>query len=714
MIVSAAPASAAETPLSPLREEIAIFPGPAALDGSPTWTLHDPALNRFYRLGWSEFEIISRWDAGTIGALTERVNAETTLQIEAEDIEDLARFLMTYDLLHITGPQATADLVKKAEKQRQRWSTWLLHNYLFMRIPLLRPDRFLTATYPYVRWVFSRAFALTVIAIGVAGLYLVARQWDTFLSTFVDLFSIAGAFFFGVTLMVMKAIHELGHAYTAKRFGCRVPNMGVALLVLVPVLYTDVNEGWKLTSRRQRLGIGIAGVTAELCCAAVALCAWGFLPEGPARSVAFLVATTTWVTTVLLNLSPFMRYDGYYVLSDWLEVPNLHARSFALARWWLRETLFGFGDPAPEEFPLGRQRFLIAFALTTWIYRFLLFIGIALIVYHFAFKVVGVAMMIAEVGFFLVRPIAAEMLVWFRRRGELRWGPRTLWTAGGVLVLLALLLVPWRSGIEAPALLKSRQHVDVFVPEFGARVVSLAVHNGEEVGAGASLLRLLAPDLDYKLAQARSEIEITQWQMNARGIDPTVLARSQVAVREYQAAVGEYKALADQKRRLDVTAPIAGRVVDVAENLKAGDWLPAKARLLSIVDPAQTVVEAYVNESELERVALGDRATFYAEGDERVSMSLRIADIARSSTRSFREPYLASQFGGPIAARAGKDNREFVPDRTIYRLTLVPMTPEAPPPQMIRGTVTLQGAAISIAASAWRTFLGIVVREAGP
>lgn len=711
--MAAAPAPAAATHLSPLREEIAIFPGPAALDGSPTWTLHDPAVNRFYRLGWSEFEIISRWDAGTIAALTERLNAETTLRIEPEDVEELARFLMAYDLLRVTGPQATANLVSKAERSRVNWGKWLLHNYLFMRIPLLRPDRFLTATYRYVRWIYRRHFALSIVAIGLVGLYLVARQWDSFLHTFVDLFSVAGAVSFGITIMCLKVIHELGHAYTAKRFGCKVPNMGVALLVMVPVLYTDVNESWKLTSRRQRLAVGIAGVTAELCCAAIALCAWGFLPEGPAHSVAFLVATTTWVTTVLLNLSPFMRFDGYYVLSDWLEIPNLHARSFALARWWLRETLFGFGDSVPEEFPPGRHKFLIAFALVTWFYRFTLFIGIALIVYHFTFKVIGVAMMIVEVGFFLVRPIAAEMLVWLRRRGELRWGPRTLWTAGGVLVLLILLFVPWRSGIEAPALLKSRQHVDVFVPEFGARVVAISTSDGQEVGQGAPLMRLVSPDVDYKLMRARSEIEITQWQMNARGIDPSLLARSQVAAREYQAAVSEYKALADQKRRLDITAPIAGRVVDVAEDLKPGQWLPAKARLLSIVDPAQIVVEAFIDESDMERVAPNDSAIFHAEGDDRVSVTLRVAEIARSSTRSFREPYLASPNGGPIGARAGKNN-EFIPDRTFYRVTLTPVQKEPPPAQIVRGTVMLQGTRMSIAAGIWRTVLGIVVREAGP
>jgi len=706
-------AIAADTRLMPLREEIAIFPGPSAFDGSPTWTLHDPVRNRFYRLGWPEFEIISRWDAGTIAVLTKRVTAETTLHIEPEDVEALARFLAAFDLLHVFGSPATANLVKKAELQRENWGRWLLHNYLFVRIPLLRPDRFLSATYSYVRWVFSRQFALVVAAIGLVGLYLVARQWDAFLHTFVDLLSIAGAVWFGVTLMCLKVVHELGHAYTAKRFGCRVPNMGIALLVLVPVLYTDVNEAWKLTSRRQRLGIGMAGVTAELCCAAIAACAWGFLSDGPARSVAFLVATTTWVTTVLLNLSPFMRYDGYYVLSDWLETPNLHARSFALARWWLRETLFGFGDPVPEEMPLGRQRFLIAFALVTWVYRFVLFIGIALIVYHFAFKVIGVAMMVVEVGYFLLRPIVAELRVWFRRRSDLRWSRRTVWTAGAALAFAVLLVLPWRSDVEAPALLKSRQHVDVFVPEFGARIQSVAVRNGEQVDKSAPLLRLVSPDLDHKLAQARREIEVTQWQMNARGIDPTLLARSQVAVREYEAAIAEYRALLDQKRRLEVTSPIAGRVVDVADDLEPGEWLSPKARLLSIVDNAQTTVEAYVDESDMARVAPGGTATFHAEADDRISVTLHITEIARASTRSFHEPYLASLYGGPIAARAGKNN-EFVPDQTVYRVTLAPTQVELPTHQILRGTVTMRGATSSIAARAWRATLAVVVREASP
>ena len=713
MATAAAIEAKRATTLLPLREEIAIFPGPAALDGSPSYTLHDPARNRFYRLGWPEFEIISRWDSASIDALVEQVNQETTLRIEREDIDELARFLFASDLLRVATPQGTASLVAKARRQRTSWGQWLLHNYLFTRIPLLRPDRFLTATYPYVDKLYSRGVALTILAIGLIGLYLVARQWDVFLDTFVDMFTVQGAIWFALTLGFLKVVHELGHAYTAKRFGLRVPTMGIALLVMVPVLYTDVNESWKLTARRQRIGIGIAGVTAELCCAAMAMCAWGFLPNGPVRSAAFLVATSTWITTVLINLSPFMRYDGYYVLSDLLETPNLHTRAFALARWWMREILLGLGDEPPEDLPAPRRRLLVFFAFLTWLYRFSLFLGIAAIVYHFAVKVLGVAMMAVELGFFLIRPVVSEVLVCWRRRADLRVSPRTLLTATGAAALLALVLVPWRSGIEAPALLKSEQHVDVFVPETGARVAAVEVSSGQPVDKGALMIHLVSPDIDYKIAHTRADLDILEWEMGSRGLDPELLAHSKVTEQEYEASLAEYRGLLDEKARLEVTAPIAGRVVDVDDDLAPGVWVKAKSRLASVINPAGITVEAYVDEADLERVAVGDVATFYAEADSRIQVPLRVTEIARASSRVLPDPALASVYGGPITVRPQKKD-ELIPDRTLYRVTLTPSAESLTPTRVLRGEVTMRGEAISIAARTWRAFSAIVVREAGP
>ncbi|CAN5379648.1 hemolysin D [soil metagenome] len=703
--------------LLPLREDIAIFPAPTALDGAPAWTLHDPSSNRFYRLGWREFEMLSRWDSGTAAELTARVASETTLRIELADVQDLVHFLFSYDLLRASSPEATARLVGKAAQRRGSWGQWLLHNYLFIRIPLLRPDRFLNRSYPYVRWLFSPLMAALVLAIGLVGLVRVSRQWDVFLATFVDLFSVQGAIGFGITLACLKAIHELGHAYTAKRYGCRVPSMGVALLVMVPVLYTDVNEAWKLVARRQRLAIGVAGVTAELACAAFALFAWSALPNGPARSVAFLVATSTWLTTVLLNASPFMRYDGYYVLSDWLEVPNLHNRAFALAQWWLRETLLGLGDAVPEDMSSTRRRLLVVFALLTWAYRFALFLGIAVIVYHFAVKILGIAMMIVEVGYFVVMPVLREALTWWKRRADIRLSTRTAVTAATGLAFVLLLLLPWRSAVEAPALLKSQQHVDVYTPEFGAQVGRVVVRDGEAVEKGTQLIQLTSPDLDYRLGRAKTEIEILEWQIGARGANAETLARSQVTEREYETAIAEYRALIDLQSRLEIAAPVTGRIVDVADALVPGTWLAGKSRLMSVVDPANMTVEAYVDEADLDRLHVGDRASFFAEADSRIAFPLVLQEIARASTRLLSEPALASTNGGPIAVRNPNQNqkqKELVPDRTIYRLRLAIVDGNnIPATRTLRGDVILHGEPVSLARRMWRTAMAVFVRESG-
>ena len=599
--------------LPDLREEIALHPGPTALDGSPTWTLHDPARNQFYRLGWREFEMLSRWDSGSPANLIARLRRETTLEVEHEDVEEMAKFLSLHSLLASRSAEGTRLLLAKAARYRQHWAMWLLKNYLFLRVPLFRPDRWLDRVYPRLAWLFSPAFRNTAIGLALLALYLVTRRWDAFVDTFTYLFSIEGAVYFAIALSAMKVVHEMGHALTAKRYGCRVPSMGIALLVLWPVLYTDVTETWKLVSRRQRLAVGLAGVTAELVFAVFATLAWSFLPDGPVRGAAFILATSSWVSTLLLNLSPFMRFDGYFVLSDWLEMPNLHGRAFAIARWWLREQLFGLGDPPPEELPPGRRRFLVVFSFATWLYRVSVFLGIAVLVYHFAIKAVGIAMGAVEVGYFLVRPVWMEMQALWKLRDRLRFNIRTLATLAGFAGIVLLLAVPWRSSIEAPALLRSDTLEAVFGPADGGKVSAVRVTDGDIVAKGMPLVSLASPDLAHNLAQARSDVTLIEWQLGIQSVAPTLLAKSLVAAHEYEAALATWRGLAAQAAKLEVKAPIAGKIVDLSEELRPGTWVAANERLLAIIQPDRAQIEAYVSEADLARIGVGTSAQFHPE-----------------------------------------------------------------------------------------------------
>ena len=227
--------------LPPLREELALLDGPAAYDGAPTWSLHDPVRNQFYRIDWPTFEVLARWHLGNPARIVEAIEAETTLSLSEEDVEVVIRFLAEHQLVRPLGEAGTARLVQQEKARHSTLWQWLLHHYLFFRIPLLRPDRWLVRQLPRVEMFYSRTFLYLTLAALTLGLFQVARQWDHFAATLVDTFSWRGALGYGVALTLVKVLHEFGHAFTARRLGCRVPTMGVAFLVMWPVAYTDVN-----------------------------------------------------------------------------------------------------------------------------------------------------------------------------------------------------------------------------------------------------------------------------------------------------------------------------------------------------------------------------------------------------------------------------------------------------------------------------------------
>ena len=452
MLAAAAPQ---QVTLPALREELALLPGPVLPDGQPSWTLHDPVRNLFFRIDWPTFELLQRWGAGSPAEMAQSVCDSTTLQLTEDDVKGVAQFLVGNQLTQPVRDAATSR--KLAERLAQIRGTpwnWLLHHYLFFRVPLVKPDAWLGRWKGWVGWCYSPAFfGLTFLAF-LLGLFQVVRQWDGFTAQLVDTFSLEGLASYAVALVCVKTLHELGHAFTAKRLGCRVPTMGVAFMVLWPMAYTDTNDAWRLTDARQRLQVACAGICTEMAIAAWATAAWGLLPDGPLRSAAFVLATTSWIATLAVNASPFMRFDGYFILSDLLDLPNLHERSFALARWKLREWLFALGEDAPEPLPARRRRWMIAFAWCTWVYRLVLFIGIALLVYHLFFKLLGVFLFVVEIAWFIWRPVRSELQAWGQRRRRIAQRGRT-WVS--LLVAMAVVLVSglWMMGRVAKQTVQS-------------------------------------------------------------------------------------------------------------------------------------------------------------------------------------------------------------------------------------------------------------------
>lgn len=696
--------------LPALRADLQLSAGAPGLDGSPQWTLADPLRGKYFKLGAPAMRLLSHWALGDPARVLSAANAEPGAPLGPQAIEELLRFLRGHDLISASDAEQRAGYEVKAASQRQGLWTQVLHKYLFFRIPLWRPDAFLNRTWPWLERFGPSLLRLGLPTVLLLGIFLVMRDWERFLATFPHLLSLGGVAAFAIALGFAKLCHEFGHAYMAKRAGCRVPSMGVAFMVLLPMLYTDVSDAWRVQDRRTRLLIGAGGVLAELLLACMALLAWSLLPDGAGRTAAFMLASATWITTVIINVNPLMRFDGYFLLSDLWGVDNLQSRGFALGRWHLRERLFGYGEPAPERWSPALRKRLLCWSYAAWIWRAALFFGIALAVYHLFFKVLGIFLMMVELVWFIGLPIWREWGHWWQHRDKAQ--PRKVLLLGvGLLALLTILVVPWRSAVEVPAMLEA-QRVSALHAPAPSRVREVRVKDGQPVTHNQVLLTLESPDLESRLSITRREIEILQLQLRRQSGRSATAADSGILEQRLAEAVAEYRGLDAQRERLSLRAPHAGVVRDLAQNLAPGRWVSVEQPLAQVAEGGLRL-RGYLAEADLWRVEPGTTGHFVADDVLRDSLPVSLEEVDTNGVAFIDQEALVSDQHGPIAVRRDEEKRA-QPQEAQYgvRFGLQSMAPQqVSHPQ--RGVVVLDGKAMSLLGSAWRRMAALGVRESG-
>ncbi|HMM54203.1 MAG TPA: HlyD family efflux transporter periplasmic adaptor subunit [Candidatus Desulfobacillus sp.] len=696
-------AAVAAVALAPLRQDLRLHETGPARDGSPSWAIQDPVSNRFYRIGWLEYECLLRWPGDPARIATE-IEAATPLSADAAQVEAFGRFLEQHQLTLPEG-EARGRMLRQASQPGWRHWRWWLHHYLFIRIPLVRPQRFLRRLTPWLEPLFSPLALALLAGACLLGLVLTARQWEQFSHDVLDSLTPTGLLGFLLALLVSKTLHELGHAAVATRLGVRVAHMGIAFLVLWPMLYTDTGESWRLRSHRQRLAISVAGIAVELALAGLATLAWALLDDGALRQAALYLATTGWVLTLALNLSPFMRFDGYFILSDLVDTPNLHERSGALARVWLRRALLRLDEPWPETLPARQRAALIGFAFATWLYRLVVFLGIAFLVYAFFFKLLGIFLMAVELAWFIARPVWSELAAWRRR-----WPDVPVSGRRRVLLLLAMLglvlMVPWRFAVEAEGLAHAERQQLVFAP-FPAMLAELQTPG--RLAAGALLASFTTPELAAREARARAAEEALRSRLGGLLEDEEGINRQRALEERLGEQQAEIRGARAEAGRLAIRAEFDGEWRDVSPLLRPGSWVGVRDALGVLVDPSAWVVDAYVEQRLVDRIAVGDAASFLPQGSL-VGLAATVVDIDTTRVQRLPHAMLDSRFGGTIGTQAGE--RQPLPREALYRVRL---RLDAPPDEVreMRGSARIEGRRRSLAWEALKGSLAVLIRESG-
>ena len=707
-------AGASSTALPELRQDLQLLAEVRDRHGSRNWRLYDPLLHRFHALSYKHLAMLQVWQ-GADGAdtIVARVWQQHSEPVSAEEVADFASFLVLQGLAFPLDPNAWRQRLERVQKERRRLLSRLLHNYLFLRIPIADPQRFLASTKAFVRPLGSRAFAILTLALAALALLLVLREWDQFRACVSQLASPAGAFAILLAIPFVKLLHELGHGYVAVHYGCRVNAMGVAFILGAPLFYVDVTDSWRLKSRNARLAIDSAGIAVDLTIAVLATLAWVILPDGVPRFIAFGLATVGWTASLAINLNPFMKFDGYYLLSDVLELPNLQTRALALARWQLHELLFRLRLPPPEDLGQRLRRCLVLYGAAIMVYRIVLFTGIALAVYAFFFKLLGLVLFAVEIAYFILMPIWREIRDWYSMRLPILRSPRTWITAACIAGLLALAIIPWSTAITVPAMLEPNGFARVHASR-PARFDAVHIAVGRHLAAGDALARLSSPSLDQELAVTDLRAAVIDLRLARLSSDPGDRELAIVLQAERQSVARKRAGLARQLEELDVVAPRAGSVVALADHAAPGRWVTPAEALVVVHGTDGMRILGLTAASDVGRIRAGMTATFVPNNILLPALPATVTEVATSNVAVVTQVELAESHGGPVPTRLAAKGGA-VPLDSQYQVHARPSGSQSgyPPTQPQMGVLLVKGDARSLLARLWRRAVMVLIRESG-
>jgi putative peptide zinc metalloprotease protein len=467
-------------------------------EGKTFYVVKDPISLRYYRLKDNEHFLLQYLDGRRTLEDAQKAYEKYFRpdRLKLEDLEAFAQQLIKAGLAQNDSPKAGQQLYKNRNKRlRQEWFQYLT-NILYIKIPLFDPDRLLTRMLPWMGWIISFTFGVVSVGVMLAALLLITTHFETFRSKLPDyhaFFNFRTVAYLWVALGCVKVIHEFGHGLSCKAFGGEVHEMGFLFLCLSPALYCNVSDAWTLPNKWHRIIISAAGIWVELVIAAIATFVWWNTPQHPfTNNMALSLMVVCSVSTVVFNANPLMRYDGYYVLADWLEIPNLRERSNRFLKNTVLEHCLGV-EVQPEPYmALWRKCLFISYAIVSYVYRWVVTFSILYFLYSFLrpYKLEVISSLLAVAAFASLTgwPIG-RLIRNIYRRGRLpdmkRW--RVMVTCTVVVgFVLFLFLVPVPLGrVRGVGLVQAQADYSskLYVKQPGT-LEKLFVRPGDKVKAG--------------------------------------------------------------------------------------------------------------------------------------------------------------------------------------------------------------------------------------
>ena len=545
-----------------------------AYQGVEYWVVKEPLGQKYFQFPPHVFYLLQELDGNkSIDQLQDNYHEKfAPKRITRQDLQQLLTRFHQDGLVTSNTPGQGIELLKRGEKNTRMERLGQMANILAIRYKGFDPERLLNWMLPYTWWIFTKACAVVVLVLAAIALLSVLMNWGQFqanLPGFDAFFDPRQWYTFALVLGVTKMIHEFGHGLSCKRLGGECHEIGFMLLVLTPCLYCNVSDSWRLPNKWHRAAIGAAGMYVEVILATIATFVWWFVQPGFIQDIALKVMLVSSISTILFNGNPLLRFDGYYILSDILEIPNLNQKSTKALTTLLGRNWLGLDIPDDQLMPTNRPLAFASFTVAAFCYRWFIMFSIIFFLmqmlepYNLESIGIGIAMfsmigMLVMPGYKLYKYMSVP-----GRMHEVK-KVRFFVVLACVLALLAfVLLIPLPHYIKCEAIVMPREIETIWVYEPGT-LENCQVKPGDSVVAGQTLAELVNVDLsinlldaEAKLLEAASQLEIANMAQRQGTPQPTKSMLTKVV--ELQ---DTYQKLKEQADRLILKSSIAGTVVE--------------------------------------------------------------------------------------------------------------------------------------------------------
>ncbi len=509
--------------------------------GQLYWVIKEPVGLMYFRFQEEEYAILQMLDGQT--SLDEvKVEFEGRFPPEKVTVEELGHFV---GMLHRNGlviSEAAGQgeqLIERRRKRKLKNIAAGFANVLALRFKGIDPEKILEWLHPRLRWFYSWPAQIVCGILAMSALLLVLVQFETFhnkLPTFHQFFDPSNWLLMGIVLAVTKVIHEFGHGLTCKHFGGECHEMGVMFLVLTPCLYCNVSDSWMLPNKWHRVLIGAGGMYIEVVMASIATFLWWFSAPGLFNQICLSVMFICSVSTILFNANPLLRFDGYYILADIMEIPNMRQKASSILNRKLAKWCMGLEEPDDPFLPQRNQLFFALYTIAAVVYRWLIMVGILFFLYK-VFEPYGLKVLSQMLAFMSIGSLVA-MPLWnlgkfFYVPGKIHQVKRkNINITLGVLGLVAafVLFVPLPYRVICPLEIKPHDADPVYIDISGV-LQTIDVKPWQKVSAGDTLGRLVNRDLDLEIAELEAKVAEQETEVEVLHLEQSKL-RSATAGRE--------------------------------------------------------------------------------------------------------------------------------------------------------------------------------------